>query len=421
LGECRQKLLPYQRQWLTDTHRFRIANKARQVGWSTVIGLEALIQATYRRRQQIIVSASEKNAQEVLGYARGWLELANFCGCEIQTDIDSQTELSIAGGQKILSLPQNPRTIRGFAGDVYLDEYAHHRDAREIYTAVFPSTTRGYRLSVVSTPLGESGEYHKLWSGSNDYSRHRITIHDAIRDGLAVDVEAIRRNMDAESFRQEYECEFIDESTSYFPYELLVSCTGPFPADRSGSHYLGVDVGRRHDRTAISVVQQLGNVYYAYPVEVMARTEFAIQQTAIEQIWTERKIQRGAIDESGIGMQLAEDLRRELGNIEPVTFTNLIKESLVVTVRRLLEARRLVLPEDDQGLIADMHSIKKEITIAGNVRYDAERSESGHADRFWALALAVHASGALQYQMTEDDFRSVEMPEMEAITVTEGY
>ena len=396
LAECQRKLLPYQRQWLTDTSRFRIANKARQVGWSTVIGLEALFQAAFRRRQQIVVSASEKNAQEVLGYAKGWLELANFCGCDIQTDVDSQTELSIAGSQKILSLPQNPRTIRGFAGDVYLDEYAHHRDAKEIYTAVFPSTTRGYRLSVVSTPLGESGEYHKLWSGANDCSRHRTTIHDAVRDGLAVDVEAIRRNMDTESFRQEYECEFIDESTSYFPYELLVACTGSMPAEHTGSHYLGVDVGRRHDRTAISVVQQLGNVYYAYPVETMARTEFAIQRAGIRHIWSERKIQRGAIDESGIGMQLAEDLRRELGNIEPVTFTNAIKEALVVTVKRLLEARRLVLPEDDKGLISDMHSIKKEITIAGNVRYDAERSESGHADRFWALALAVHASAALR-------------------------
>src|SRR3990167_4366391 len=396
LAESRQKLLPYQRQWLIDSSRFRIANKARQVGWSTVVGLEALIQAAYKHRQQIIVSASEKNAQEVLGYAKGWLELANFCGCELQTGVDSQTELSIAGSQKILSLPQNPRTIRGFAGDVYLDEYAHHRDAKEIYTSVFPSTTRGYRLSVVSTPLGESGEYHKLWSGPNDYSRHRTTIHDAVRDGLAIDVEAIRRNMYAESFRQEYECEFIDESTSYFPYELLVACTGPMPAEHTGNHYLGVDVGRRHDRTAISVVQQLGNAYYAYPVEVMARTEFAIQRAGIKQIWGERKIQRGAIDESGIGMQLAEDLRRELGNIEPVTFTNAIKETLVVTVKRLLEARRLILPEDDKGLISDMHSIKKEITIAGNIRYDAERSESGHADRFWALALAVHASAALR-------------------------
>ena len=202
--------------------------------------------------------------------------------------------------------------------------------------------------------------------------------------------------MDTESFRQEYECEFIDESTSYFPYELLVACTGPMPGEHTGNHYLGVDVGRRHDRTAISVVQQLGNAYYAYPVEVMARTEFAIQRAGIKQIWGERKIQRGAIDESGIGMQLAEDLRRELGNIEPVTFTNAIKETLVVTVKRLLEARRLILPEDDKGLISDMHSIKKEITIAGNVRYDAERSESGHADRFWALALAVHASAALR-------------------------
>lgn len=41
----------------------------------------------------------------------------------------------------------------------------------------------------------------------------------------------------------------------------------------------------------------------------------------------------------------------------------------------------------------DLHSVKKEVTTSGNIRFDVEKSEaSGHADRFWALALALHAA-----------------------------
>ena len=30
---------------------------------------------------------------------------------------------------------------------------------------------------------------------------------------------------------------------------------------------------------------------------------------------------------------------------------------------------------------------------AGNIRFSADRGENGHSDRFWALALALHAAG----------------------------
>jgi phage FluMu gp28-like protein len=46
----------------------------------------------------------------------------------------------------------------------------------------------------------------------------------------------------------------------------------------------------------------------------------------------------------------------------------------------------------DAAVREDLHAVRKTVTAAGNVRLDAERSEDGHADRFWAAALACHAS-----------------------------
>jgi phage FluMu gp28-like protein len=62
-----------------------------------------------------------------------------------------------------------------------------------------------------------------------------------------------------------------------------------------------------------------------------------------------------------------------------------------VRVKRLLEERRLKIPYDP-AIRAALGAIKRCITPAGTVRFDAERSEAGHADHFWALALALHAA-----------------------------
>ena len=48
--------------------------------------------------------------------------------------------------------------------------------------------------------------------------------------------------------------------------------------------------------------------------------------------------------------------------------------------------------EDKQA--ESIHAVKKIVTSAGNVRYDAESTEKGHGDFFWGAALAYHAKNA---------------------------
>jgi phage FluMu gp28-like protein len=108
----------------------------------------------------------------------------------------------------------------------------------------------------------------------------------------------------------------------------------------------------------------------------------------------EGAIRRACIDSTGIGAQLAEEAVERFGSrVEAVTFTGAVKEDLAITLRRRFEDRLIRIPAD-RDIREDIHSVKKFTTAAGNVRFDAERTERGHADRFWALALAVHAAAA---------------------------
>ena len=68
-----------------------------------------------------------------------------------------------------------------------------------------------------------------------------------------------------------------------------------------------------------------------------------------------------------------------------------MKEELAYPVRMAFEDRTIKIPNHPE-IRKDLRAIKKEPTSSGNTRFTADRSASGHSDRFWALALAVHAT-----------------------------
>ncbi len=68
------------------------------------------------------------------------------------------------------------------------------------------------------------------------------------------------------------------------------------------------------------------------------------------------------------------------------------KKTLAVDLHIAFENEEVSIPRD-RDPISQIHSIKKTATDAGYSRYDTEKNEKHHADRFWALALAVHAAG----------------------------
>jgi hypothetical protein len=103
-------------------------------------------------------------------------------------------------------------------------------------------------------------------------------------------------------------------------------------------------------------------------------------------------VRRVCVDQSGIGMMLAERLVQKYGAVvEPVTFTAQLKERLAPMVKQAFEDRTVRIP-DSREVRADLNSVKRFVTPAGNVRFDAEHTDRGHADRFWALAQVINAA-----------------------------
>jgi len=120
---------------------------------------------------------------------------------------------------------------------------------------------------------------------------------------------------------------------------------------------------------------------------------FDVQFDLLSSILKHKGLHRLAIDQSGLGMQLAEQLHRRHGSrVEPITMTAPMKESLASRILAAFQRADVCIP-DHRPFIDDLHSMERTITLAGNVRYVAPRDSGSHADRWTAMALALHAAG----------------------------
>lgn len=412
-------LYEYQKRWVADKSRFKIANKGRQTGFSFGVALEVVLDAVEHKTMWVLLSRGERQSKELMDkvsmHARAIGHVCDVLESDFRIDDRDykMLELTLPNGSRIIGLPANPDTARGFSGNVVLDEFAFHRDSRKIWTALYPTVTRGYKIRVISTPNGKSGKFYELWSGENRWSKHEVNIYQAVEDGLPIDVEDLREGCDSEDdWLQEYCCEFLDEASAFLTYELITGCENddvttlllPEPFYPEGDLYLGLDIGRKKDLSVIWLWEKLGDVFYTRAVQEMKRMKFRDQKKILYEYLELPRLRRACIDNTGIGANLAEDAAIDYGKsrVEEVTFTNAAKGEIAVNMHQVFEDKQARIPVS-KTIRNDLHSVKKIVTAANNIRYDADRNENGHADRFWAAGLGLHAgqmafSGPAEYQ-----------------------
>lgn len=426
------RFLPYQQAWIRDNSRLKLMVKSRQIGlsWATAYAIVRRKAVAGAKGDAWVSSRDDLQARLFKEDCNAWAHVLHTAAEDMgQQVIDAERNISayvlhMASGCRIHSMSSNPDAQAGKRGDRILDEFALHPDPRKLWAIAYPGITWGGQMEIISTHRGSHNFFAKLIAeieeGGNPkgISLHKVTLQDALDQGFLsvlkkkLPAEDPRQDMDEaayydyikagcadeESFLQEYMCQPSDDASAFIGYDLIDACTMPpheqwcAPLSPQKSYYLGVDIGRTHDLTVLYLLEAEGNRRTTRRVQEMKNTPFAEQMEAIITYAEKNCVRRVCIDATGMGKPLAEEARRIVGNkVEAVTFTNGVKEDLATTLRRAMEDRALSIPANP-ALIADLRSIRKETTSAGNVRYVGERNANGHADRFWALALAIHAA-----------------------------
>lgn len=394
---------PFQREWVTDPRLLAVLVKCRQIGGSFSFGGFAAMNGAFFGESTVLVSRAEPEAIDLLGVARKHCLALNEMGSQWAKIVSPPNQLSfkLASGAEIRATTSKAAG-RGFSGNVVLDEFAYHDRPGDVWDAALAATTHGYKCRILSTPNGVGDLFHQLCTelaSTNPltpagWKLYKTTIHDAVAAGMEIDLAKaweMARN-DPRVFAQLFEGSFIDGELQYLPHEMLMrASTGVVP---NGRAFGGIDIGESRDKTVLTIISGTRELYGVKHVEVHARTDDILIANLIEQAYMTHGCARVAIDATGMGTFPVQAAQRKFPALEAVWFTNQIKEGLATRLYQALSSGKLELPRPSPGaqLHDDLASIKRIVTSAGNVRFDAPRTSKGHADTAWALMLALHAT-----------------------------
>jgi len=438
--------LPYQTAWLQDRAAKRIMVKSRQIGITLCTAYD-MVRKTSRKGNpyDAWVSSRDELQARLFGMdCASWARLGHSCQPMKMTVLDRKEKITAQvlpfdNGRAIYCLSSNPNAQAGKRGRRVFDEFALNPENRLLYSVGQPGTLWGGGMDIISTHRGTGNFFNELVNevlhkgNPKGFSLHTVSILDALKDGLLPKLkgkwsegdpgdgrlkwsdedflQSLRNECaDEETWQQEFLCVPGDDNAAFLSYDLIAGCeysaiesgqcwVGSGPASQlplageEAALFIGVDVGRVHDLTVIWVLEQLGDVRYTRAVLCLDRQTFEAQESVLYDLLVLPNMRRCCIDETGLGRQFAERAAQRFGRykVEGVHFTSEVKEDLAYATRAAFEKKTVRIPAD-KWVRADMRSMRKEATASGNVRFTGERTSSGHADRFWGLALALHAA-----------------------------
>jgi hypothetical protein len=186
----------------------------RQVGKSTTAAAAAGYEALYTPGALCLLLAfTQRQSSELLEKVRSLLRVA--APSMILTG-DSATEIELANGSRIVSLPGRDDTIRGYSSVRLLvfDEAGWVPD--DVYMAALPMlAVSAGRLLALSTPNGQQGWFYNEWTSGQNWHRTMIPASKCPRippEHLA----EMRQKMTAARYACEYDCVFADAVGSVF-------------------------------------------------------------------------------------------------------------------------------------------------------------------------------------------------------------
>lgn len=199
---------PWQHQVLASTMAQILLLCSRQAGKSTVAAALAVRAALLQPEALVLVlSPSLRQSGELF---RKVLNHFNALGRPVPVKGESALRIEFANGSRVVSLPGDEGTIRGFSGVTLLiiDEAARVMD--DLYCAVRPmlAVSQG-KLIALSTPFGQRGWFYEAWRSNEEWERIRVTANECPRISPAF-LESERRALGDRWFRQEYMTDFTE-------------------------------------------------------------------------------------------------------------------------------------------------------------------------------------------------------------------
>ena len=270
-------LRPYQQAIFDDrSSGILILHWSRQIGKSFTLAAWAVDRLLTRPGRLVtVLSNSRENGAEFVAKCA---EVCHLNGTEYESVDKSQgvrfqnmrMEVRVRANGKvgrIKVLAANPRTARGFSGDLILDEFAFHEDSAAIWEAAEPilASNPDFLCRIASTGNGKHNMFYRMTAGAHAPEENRssslipadderrlaqisgsqpgigvstlgfkvsrvprtqayamgVPIYDSNTRAPITPEEARAQALDKRAYDQNYECAFADENLTLLSHELI--------------------------------------------------------------------------------------------------------------------------------------------------------------------------------------------------------
>ena len=372
----------YQRRILDSPARYTITAAATKVGKTASHIIWLFEQALRLKENQSVWWVAPVYQQAEIAFNRMRSQVTDKGFFKVN---ESKLRLTTPmGGIIQFKSAEKPDNLYG--DDVYAAVFDEFTRAREEAWFALRSTltkTQG-KCKLIGNVKGKKNWGYKMAErarmGEPDYEFHKITAYDGVNAGILAfeEVEQAKRDLPPHIFSELYMAEPTEDGSNPFGLSYISQCIEPL----SGKpvEWYGIDLAKYTDWT---VIIGLDAEYKVCHFERFQMDWAQTEQRIIKVVGSTP----AAIDSTGVGDPIVENIQRHCPKILGVKFTSVSKQQMMEQLTADVHAASIRFPE---GVIADeMRNFEFEHTQTG-MRYSAP---SGlHDDAVVALALARHCS-----------------------------
>jgi hypothetical protein len=410
----------YQLEFARSKARFRCVAAGRQVGKSRTLAKVSLHEATSRAGILVlVVSAGDEAAKRLLADCVSLAKSSAALSGSVVDDFKGL--LTLSNGSVIRSVPASIRQIRGWPVDLLIIDEAGFIE-NEIWDAALPAiiSRPGSRVVVASSPWGSSEHWYRaLWNRGMDapdenYQSWQWSSYDSpLADKKLLD--ELRDSRPSWWFASEVLGQFADDTGAFFTERELSEAVADYEIcspedlewwrDQRYAAAGGIDWGFSHDANALTLVSVLED--YGANREILGeklvlfipwfeyKYRWAYTDFIDRVVATAKKYYLPVVasEVNGVGQYpttMLDDKFDEAGlfaAVAPVVTDVKRKQSGFGMIKGLLQAKRLVLPNDPE-LLKQLRGLEFEQLPGGSLRI-AVPDRVGHDDVAMSFMQAV--------------------------------
>lgn len=384
INYTRPFLYHYQTSILNSPKRYTVTAAATKCGKTASHIVWLFEQSLMCKSGQSVWWVAPTVGQAKIAFDRMKVQISNK---DLFTANETNRTITLITGAKLeFKTGEKPDNL--FGDDVYacvMDEASRCREAA--WHAIRSTlTSTGGKCKFIGNVKGKKNWFYKLClkakSGDDpNYEYFKITAYDAANAGMMTkdgrpfleEIEDAKRDLPESVFNELYLAEASEDGSNPFGLNYISQCT--YPMSSMPSVCFGGDLAKKQDYTSLIGLDKFAYVsHYDTFQKDWKQTKETILNLPAAPL---------ALDSTGVGDPIAEDIASKRDNVTMFVFTSRTKQQIMEGLAYAIQNRLIAFPE---GRIKEqLEAFEFEYTRTG-VRYSAP--EGTHDDDVCALALA---------------------------------